>query len=107
MLASFLATVVVAGNLAHDLIKTEAWDRVISSVVATIPAVMLLVSDTLRFEEQTEWFWKKRAWLNDFCVGSTSERISERPKLRQEYSEFADARGTSAGVRECSGTTKV
>lgn len=89
VLASFLSTVLVAGNLAKDIFRAP-WDRVIASVVAALPAVMLLVNNTLRFEERTKWFWRKTRTAERFLRRVEGQRNPEGTTLSDEYSRICE-----------------
>ena len=90
VLASFLSTVLVAGDLPEELFR-KPWDRVIAATLAALPAVMLLVNNTLRFEERTKWFWKKTPAAERFLRRLGGVVDTERTKLSEEYSAFAEA----------------
>ncbi len=55
---SLAATVLAAGELGKTLLG-DTGNRVATAVLAAIPGLMLLINNTLRFEERTKWFWRK------------------------------------------------
>lgn len=89
VLASFLSTVLIAGNLAKEVWK-EPWDRLITSSVAALPAIMLLVNNTLRFEERTKWFWKKTRVAERFLRRLDGNANPHESALSDEYSRFCE-----------------
>jgi hypothetical protein len=58
VLSSFLASVMAAGDLGKMVLGPDG-NQVATALLAAIPAFMLLINNTLRFEERTKWFWRK------------------------------------------------
>ncbi len=103
VLGSFLASVLAAGELGRTLFG-ENGNRVATAVLAAIPELMLLINNTLRFEDRTKWFWRKNRLseryyrkLRDHAepdIASLSDSYSaEVEKLEAEWPAF----GTSPG----------
>jgi len=58
VLGSFAAAVLVAGDLGESLLGPTA-NKAVTAALAALPGLMLLINNTLRFEERTKWFWRK------------------------------------------------
>lgn len=89
VLASFLSTVLVAGNL--DALFSPPLDRIIAGTLTALPAVMLLVNNTLRFEERAKWFWRKTRAAERYLRRLRDRDDPNRSQLGQEYSELAES----------------
>jgi len=103
VLGSFLASVLAAGDLGKMLLG-DSGNKIATALLAAIPAFMLLVNNTLRFEERTKWFWRKvrlaeRYYrkLRDHAeldVGSLSDSYSsEAEALEMEWPAFGASPG--------------
>ena len=58
ILASFLAAIFAAGDLAKTLFG-ESGGKIASTALAAIPGIVLLINNTLKYEQRMKWFWKK------------------------------------------------
>ena len=61
VLASFVSAILV-GTGAKDWTAvglTELESRILLSALTALPALLLLVNNTLRFEERAKWCWRK------------------------------------------------
>jgi hypothetical protein len=110
VLGSFLASVLAAGELGKMLFG-ENGNRVATAVLAAIPALMLLINNTLRFEDRTKWFWRKNRLseryyrrLRDHAepdISSLSDSYgAEVEKLESEWPAFGNSPGqpNKAGI---------
>jgi hypothetical protein len=95
VLGSFLATVLAA---------SEYHNSVVTASLAALPGLMLLINNTLRFEERTKWFWRKTRMAESYyrdlrdrehpIASSASARYSEESaKLESEWPAFGSSPG--------------
>ena len=57
VLGSFFATVFVSGELGAQYFDNH--EKLITAILAALPATMILLNNSFRFEERTSWFWRK------------------------------------------------
>jgi hypothetical protein len=58
ILASFLAAIFAAGDLAKTLFG-ESGGKIASTALAAVPGIILLINNTLKYEQRMKWFWRK------------------------------------------------
>lgn len=61
VMASFISAILVGIN-TNDWTAiglTETGGRILLTALTAMPAALLLINNTLRFEERSKWFWRK------------------------------------------------
>ncbi|MCY1313429.1 hypothetical protein D9M70_639530 [compost metagenome] len=78
--------------------------KIATATFAALPGLMLLINNTLRFEERTKWFWRKARMAEGFyrrirdakdpTTNSLSSKYSEESeKLEIEWPAFGNSPG--------------
>lgn len=89
VLASFITTVLVAADVWEQILCPIPY-KVITSILASVPAVMLLINNTLRFEERTKWFWRKGRMAQKYLRRLRDDNTSDRAAISIQYSEASE-----------------
>jgi hypothetical protein len=92
VLASFVSSILV-GVGAKDWTAiglNEFQGRVLLSAITALPAMFLLVNNTMRFEERAKWFWKKCRRLERMLRMVRYDPAVDVPTLMTEYSNMAE-----------------
>jgi hypothetical protein len=90
VVSSFISTVLVSGDQWQKVFGNLNY-RVITSLFASMPAVMLLVNNTLRFEERTKWFWRKARAVQRFWRELRDNPSVDIPALSKQFSELSES----------------
>lgn len=88
VLGSFIAAVLASGELGKEWLG-DSGNKAATAILAALPGLMLLLNNTLRFEDRTKWFWRK--------VRDTGEGVSELSKSFSEESEKLEAEWLALG----------
>lgn len=85
VLGSFIAAVLASGDLGAKWFGEPA-NKAAVSILAALPGLMLLINNTLRFEDRTKWFWRKARLAERYYrqVRDSGQGIS---KLSLEFSK--------------------
>ena len=92
VLASFVASILV-GVGAKDWTTiglSEFQGRVLLSAITALPAMLLLVNNTMRFEDRAKWFWKKCRKVERMLRAVKYDPNTDIPKVMKEYSDMAE-----------------
>lgn len=102
VLGSFVAAVLAAA---------EYHNAALTSALAALPGLMLLINNTLRFEERTKWFWRKIRMTEGYYRKIRDAGDPKTDALSASYSEDAEklemdwpAFGNSPGQPKKGGT---
>jgi hypothetical protein len=80
----------VFASLASSVLIASDWvkdNKLLGSLLAGLPGVMLLVNNTCRFEERTKWFWKKTRKLQRLMRELRDKREPDPEKVSAELSD--------------------
>jgi hypothetical protein len=92
VMASFVSAILV-GSDAKDwsaIWLGERGGRIFLTALTAMPAALLLINNTLRFEERSKWFWRKCRKLQRLL---RNMRDSEKPNpelVSKEFSEISE-----------------
>ncbi|WP_421319939.1 hypothetical protein [Aeromonas veronii] len=78
VLGSFAASVLAA---------TDYKNGAVTAAFAALPGLMLLINNTLRFEERTKWFWRKLRLTENYYRRT---RDADDPKTETLSSKYSD-----------------
>lgn len=103
VLSSFTAAVLASGDLGKAWLGDQPHKAVIA-VLAALPGFMLLINNTLRFEERTRWFWRKvrlaeryyrqvRDQNNPVACAASKRYSEEEEALEIEWPAFGSSPG--------------
>jgi|GEM_PF-856881 len=87
--ATFAVSVV--GSFAASILAVSGYpDRAVVAAVAALPALALMVNNTLRFEERTKWFWRKARMAEKYHRRLRDAHDPVRGALSAEYGDEAE-----------------
>ena len=92
VLASFASSILV-GIGAKDWSTigiNELQARIILSAITALPALFLLVNNTMRFEERAKWFWRKCRKLERMLRTVKYDPAANISAIGKEYSDMAE-----------------
>lgn len=102
VLGSFIASILASGGLGGEWFE-EPGSKVVTAILAALPGLMLLLNNTLRFEDRAKWFWRKIRLAERFYrqirdlekdVSDLSKRFSEESeKLEADWPAFGSSPG--------------
>ena|SRR5438105_5826867 len=84
VLGSFLSSVLTSANLGTD----ARWKWFIA-VLSALPGLVLLINNTLRFEERTKWFWRK-THLCERYYRALRDSKPDVPTLSKQFTDELD-----------------
>ncbi len=98
VLGSFAAAVLASSDLGEEWFG-ESGNKATIAILAALPGLMLLLNNTLRFEDRTKWFWKKVRLAERYYreVRDTGETVSALSKRFSEESEKLEAEWPAFG----------
>ncbi|HRN59854.1 MAG TPA: hypothetical protein PLI44_06415 [Chiayiivirga sp.] len=84
------AVSVIASFAASILVVSGYHNRILVAAVAALPALALMVNNTLRFEERTKWFWRKARMAEKYHRKLRDAHDPTRDALSSGYSGEAE-----------------
>ena len=84
------AVAVIASFAASILAASQAASPALVAAVAALPALALMVNNTLRFEERTRWLWRKARMAEKYLRRLRDARDPLRDALSAEFSSEAE-----------------
>ncbi|WPK02941.1 hypothetical protein R6U79_12055 [Pseudomonas putida] len=95
---SFTASILASGELGKAFLG-EQWNQVTTAFLAALPGLMLLLNNTLRFEERAKWQWRKVRLAERYYrqVRDTGQGVSELSMRFSEESEKLESEWPAFG----------
>lgn len=81
VLGSFIATVLASNSYQYPAV---------TAICAALPGLMLLINNTLRFEERTKWFWRKARMAEGYFRKLRDRVDPKTDALSSQYSEESE-----------------
>ncbi len=102
----------VLGSFTASIFATTDFEyKSITAILAALPGLMLLINNTLRFEERTKWFWRKARMSESYYRKLRDANNPKTDALSSKYSEESEklemewpAFGSSPGQPKKGGT---
>jgi hypothetical protein len=92
VLLSFMSSIVV--SLDDVVWDALGWNHVLGRILLTVttaaPAALLLVNNTLRFEERSKWFWKKTRVVQRLHRQLRDDPTADKASISRELGEVSE-----------------
>ncbi|MFJ2445131.1 hypothetical protein [Pseudomonas sp. NPDC087626] len=92
VMASFIAAILIGSN-AKDWPEVglgETGFRILLTALTAMPAALLLINNTLRFEERSKWFWRKCRKAQRLLRKMRDSRNPDPEVLSDEFSKISE-----------------
>lgn len=92
VLASFIAAILTGSNAKSwpALGLDETGFRILLTALTAMPAALLLINNTLRFEERSKWFWRKCRKVQRLMRKLRDSKNPDPESISSEYSQISE-----------------
>lgn len=92
VMASFVSAILVGSNVKDwpEIGLSELGVRIFMTALTALPAALLLINNTLRFEERSKWFWRKCRKVERLLRTMRDTKDFDRKVISQEFSDISE-----------------